>query len=128
MFYSATENGNVEEVEEILRNNPNVNVNWSSENDEGSTALIIACDNGHDSIVSILLAHPDIDVNQKDNEGWTPFSGACWYGNTSCVRLMLKDSRVMVNEPSDMDPLLSTGLVIRVTLTSSSGGSRLEGR
>ena len=100
MFYLAAENGNAEELQEILRNNPNLDVNWRNENENGSTALIIACENDHDSIVSILLAHPDIDVNLKDLDGWTPFSSACWYGYTSCARLLLKDSRVMVNEPS----------------------------
>ena len=54
---------------------------------------------GHDSIVSILLAHPDIDVNQKDINGWPLFNSDCLNGFTSCVRLLLKDSRVKVNEP-----------------------------
>jgi len=49
MFFEAAENGNVEEVKEILRNNPNLDVNWSDENDDGSTALITACDDGHHS-------------------------------------------------------------------------------
>jgi len=92
--------GNVEEVEEILRNNPNLDVNWSDENENRSTALDIACDRGHDSIVSILLTHPGIDVNLKENGGWTPFNSACINGSTSCVRLLLKDCRVMVNEPT----------------------------
>jgi len=99
MFYLAAENGNAEELQEILRNNPNLDVNWRNENENGSTALKIACQNGHDSIVSILLAHLDIDVNLKDLDGWTPFSSACWYGYTSCARLLLKDHRVKVNEP-----------------------------
>jgi len=99
-FYSAANKGKVKKVKEILRNNPNLNVNWRNENDEGSTALIAACDHGHDSIVSILLAHPDIDVNLQNDEGWTPFSSACLNGHTSCVRLLLKDSRVLVNEPT----------------------------
>jgi len=100
MFFLAAMAGNVQEVEEILRNNPTLDVNWSNENEKGSTALNIACDRVHDSIVSILLAHPDIDVNQKDINGWTPFNIACLNGFTSCVRLLLKDSRVMVNEPT----------------------------
>jgi len=83
-FFAAAESGNVEEVKQILRKHPNLNVNWGNEDDEGSTALIIACDNGHDSIVSILLAHPDIDVNLKNSFGQTPFMWACCNGNTLC--------------------------------------------
>ena len=76
MFFQAAMTGNVQDVKEILRTNPNLNVNWRNENDDdGSTALITACDHGHDSIVFILLAHPDIDVNQKDINGWTPLLG-----------------------------------------------------
>ena len=99
MFFRAADLGQVGSLQEILRGDPNLNVNWRNEYDEGSTALIIACLNGHDSIVSILLAHPDIDVNLKDQDEWTPFLGACFSGSTSCARLLLKDSRVMVNEP-----------------------------
>ena len=51
-------------------------------------------------MISLLLAHPDIDVNVKDDDGTTPFYWACG-GNTSCVREMLRDSRVSVNEPSN---------------------------
>ena len=44
-----------------------------------------------------LLAHLDIDVNQKSNDGYTPFYWACNNGKTSCVQLLLKDARVKVN-------------------------------
>jgi len=87
-------------VKEILRNNPTLNVNLSTVHDSDNTALSVACRNGHDSIVSILLAHPDIDVNQKDPNGCTPFSSACFQGQTSCARLLLKDPRVQVGESS----------------------------
>jgi len=100
-LYDAAESSDVQDVKDVLRNNPNLNVNWSNEIDEGSTALIIACDNGHDSIVSILLTHPDIDVNQKDLNGWTPFNCACFAGSTSCVRLLLNDSRVTLNQTTE---------------------------
>jgi len=52
-----------------------------------------------DSVVSILLAHPDVDPNLKQEYGYTPFSTACAKGKTSCVRLPLQDHRVKVNEP-----------------------------
>jgi len=99
VFYQAARGGEVEAVKDILRKNPNLDVNWKNE-DDGCTALIVACENDHDSIVSILLAHPDIGVNQMDYRRWSPFNAACITGNTSCVRLLLKDSRVLVNEPT----------------------------
>ena len=99
-LYDEVVGGNVEEVKEILRNNPGVDVNWRCEDEYGGyAALHKACAWGHDSIVTILLAHPDIDVNQKTSEGRTPFFVACWSGCNSCVRLLLKDSRVNPNEP-----------------------------
>jgi len=52
-------------------------------------------------LIPLLLAHPDIDVNLKDEDGYTPFYFACLNGRISCVREMLKDSRVKVNEPDN---------------------------
>ena len=99
-FYLAAKYGKVEEVKEILRNNPSLNVNW--EDDTGWTALFAACFFGlHDSVASILLTHPTIDVNLKNDDGKTPFSSACSQGKTSFVRLLLRDSRVKVNEPEN---------------------------
>jgi len=100
-FYDAAKDGNVDVVKSILRKNPSLNVNWKNEEEDAMTALYAACNQGHDSVVSILLAHPDIDPNLKEKYGWTPFMTACYNGNTSCVREMLQDQRVMVNEPSD---------------------------
>jgi len=98
-FGSAAFHGEVEEVKSILRKNPSLNVNWKNEEGSGRPALYHACNQGHESIVSILLAHPDIDPNLKDNDGATPFLTACWRGRTSCERLLLQDQRVKVNEP-----------------------------
>jgi len=94
----AAENGRVEKVKEILRNNPAIDVNkrsavygaWY----DSASALHGACANGHDSVVSLLLAHPDIDVNQPTRNGRSPFALACRSGSSSCVRLLLSDSRV----------------------------------
>ena len=85
-----------EEVRRILKENENVNVNWTDS--LGSTALHSASSYGHDKIVTMLLAHPDIDVNQKDQ---SPFLLACANVCTTCVRLLLKDARVRVNEPAN---------------------------
>jgi len=97
-LWSAAEKGRVEEVG-ILRMNPTLNVNWKNEAEYGYTALRIACLHNRYSVVSLLLAHPDIDVNQKDKNGSTPFKWACAGGHVSCACLLLKDPRVKVNEP-----------------------------
>ena len=102
-FYQAARDGKVEEVKKILRNHSNLNVNWRNSEDFSRTALHRACANGHDSIVSVLLAHPDIiDVNRKVYSANTPFFEACVNGKTSCVRVLLKDLRVdNYNEPDN---------------------------
>jgi len=98
----AVNDGDEAEARKILRENSLLDINWKNEDDDDDwTALHSACENGHGNIVSLLLAHPDIDVNQKGNTGWTPFLTACLYGSTSCVRLLLQDGRVKVNEPNN---------------------------
>ena len=99
-LYFASKEGKVDKVMAILRKNPNFEVNWRNDKEGSYTALGRACQKGHSVIVSILLAHPDIDVNLKDQDGWSPFMSACLNGHTSCVRLLLKDQRARVNEPN----------------------------
>ena len=99
-FWNAAKFGKKAEVKDILRKNPSLNVNWKNEVNAW-TALYAACWNGHDSVVSILLAHPDINPNLKEKDGNTPFMISCANGYASCVRLLLQDQRVMVNEPYD---------------------------
>jgi len=101
-LWNAARDGGLREVEEHLRNIPTVNVNWGNRLHMHWTSLHIAALNGHDPIVALLLAHPDIDVNQKDSFGRSVFLLVCASGKTSGVRLLLKDSRVKVNEPDDI--------------------------
>jgi len=100
-FFKSVSDGKVEMVREILGNNPSLDVNWENEEWDSYTPLHEACTRGHDAIVSILLAHPDIKVNLKDNAGNTPFLSACFAGSSPCVSLLLKDLRVAANEPDD---------------------------
>jgi len=76
-------------------------------------------------LVPLLLAHPDIDVNVKNNGGQTPLLWACHNGHPSCVREMLKDSRKRTS-PTFLDALQSGLLLVMAILTSSGGGSPLE--
>ena len=57
-LYSAAEDGRVFEVSSLLRDHPEINVNWAYYYQE--TALHIASLNGHAEVVKLLLAHPNI--------------------------------------------------------------------
>jgi len=85
--------GRVSDVSSLLKDHPDLDVNWEVSQ---STPLHRASKNGHVEIVKLLLAHPVIHVNVKNNYGETPFSLACLNGFVGVVCLMLKDPRVDV--------------------------------
>ena len=97
---TAVESGDAKELVELMRQDHVYKVN--QQYGLGFILLHYACLRGDRSaVIPLLLAHPDIDVNFKNNFGSTPFYCACLYASTSCVREMLKDSRVKLNEPND---------------------------
>jgi len=100
-LYDAVRHHNEDMVREILRDFPNVNVNWRNEKADDSTAFDCACTKDLANMAALLLAHPDIDVNQKNEYGNTAFTSACVNGSASCVRVLLQDSRVNPNEPDN---------------------------
>jgi len=96
---AAVERGDVKKLAELMRQDPGFEVNMDL--GRGNTLLHFACEEDNGSpVIPLLLAHPDIDVNVKNNSGSTPFFMAC-SRHASCVREMLKDSRVKVNEPAN---------------------------
>jgi len=98
IMLDAVRSGDAKKVAELIRQDPGFKVNMEQD-EHGHTLLHYACDGDSCSaVIPLLLAHPDIDVNAKNNVGSTPFLFAC-VGRPSCVREMLKDSRVKVNEP-----------------------------
>ena len=125
-MYRAAAQGNVEELRENLRQDPTFNVNHRYGG--GWTLLHAACYNGSDSVLPLLLVHPDIAVNQKDTGEQTPFILSFDNGNVGCIRRMLQDSRVNPNEPNNdgHTPLLLA--VSLSSLTPSSVGLPLGGR
>ena len=92
--------GDARELAELIRQDPGFKVNVGLDGAR-STLLHYACGgNGNRStVIPLLLAHPDIDVNVKNKYGVTPFLFACANGLPFCVHLLLKDSMVKVNEP-----------------------------
>jgi len=91
--------GNVAAVKKILRGNPSLSINWRRSGD-GWSALHLASATGNQDLVTIVLAHPVINVNVETTQGDTPFMLACLNGHTATARLLLKDSRfVKPNQP-----------------------------
>ena len=70
-LYSAAWKGLVSDVASLLRDHPEIKVNWTDS--EQWTALHMASSNGVE-VVKLLLAHPDINVNMKYSNEQTPFS------------------------------------------------------
>jgi hypothetical protein len=50
-----------------------------------------------EEVVSVLLAHPDVNVNQSKYDESTPFLLGCFNGEVGVVKVLLKDSRVDIN-------------------------------
>ena len=97
-MWAAVMDGDAKKLAELMKKDPGFDVNEDQLGD-GDTLLHYACDWDRRSVIPLLLAHPDIDVNVRGRYAETPFYRAC-NGYTSCVREMLKDSRVKVNEPN----------------------------
>jgi len=101
-LWKSCQTGSVVTARQLLRTHPGINVNWQNFADEdlsSSFPLLVACQEDHPGIVSLLLAHPAIEVNKQDGYNFTPFVMACLSGSTSCVKLLLQDSRVNLNLP-----------------------------
>ena len=106
-LYDATAGGRVSEVSSLLRNHPEIDVNWTNPDNYQWTPLHAASRYGHVEVVKLLLAHPDINVNLKSRGGQTPLSLGCKYGQVSVVEVLLKDRHVNVtlNDKEGCTPL-----------------------
>ena len=60
----------------LLRNHSDVDVNWADDQDQ-QAALHLASIFGHPDVLEVLLAHPGVNVNQRNSFGCTPFSIGC---------------------------------------------------
>ena len=91
-LYEAADGGLASEVSSLLRDHPEIKVNWT--NSIQWTALHAASYKGRVEAVKLLLAHPDISVNLKNRDGRTPLSLGCCNGRLSVVEVLLKDPRI----------------------------------
>ncbi|CAL4108159.1 unnamed protein product [Meganyctiphanes norvegica] len=80
----ATNEESMETIESFLvRGNPN------AVNEDGSTILSLACENGFDKIVQIIMKKQNLHLNSKDHLGSTPLINAAWAGKIECARLLI---------------------------------------
>ena len=104
-LHDAAEEDRIEDIEALLRDNPDLDVNWEDGN--GWAALHCASIKGHADVVQLLLGHSFIEVNARDNYGQTSFSFGCEFERVSVVQLLQKDPRVNVTlaDNSERPPL-----------------------
>ncbi|MHB1910279.1 MAG: ankyrin repeat domain-containing protein [Nitrososphaerales archaeon] len=92
-LHRAVELGFPNEVRDILASYPDSNeVNAWSKTTQWSPLHAI-CRLVDPEILSLLLAHPRIDVNNTLPDGWTPLIVAARYGNLQAVQMLLLDGR-----------------------------------
>ena len=96
----AAKNGRASEVSFLLRDHPEVDINWT--NEYSWTALQVASRNGLAEVVKLPLAHSKIEVNLKDWSGQTPFSKGCEHGQVSVVEVLVKNPRVDVTQDDSL--------------------------
>ena len=81
----------------LLREHPDVDVNWGHPGSFLNTPLHLCSSDENADIIRQLLAHPQIDVNRKNMGGWSPLLWACKDGRLGSVVALLLDRRVDVN-------------------------------
>ena len=96
-LFQAINSNNIVKTKQVLEAHPDLDINWMNPNYHDETFLHLAAQRKNPEIGKILLAHPLIDVNKKDNGGWTPVAYACDRGNVPLICLLCQDPRVDVN-------------------------------
>ena len=66
------------------------------------TAIMLAAEQGHNDVLRLILAVPDIDVNAKDTSmGYTALHFAAREGQETALQLLLADARTAINTKAD---------------------------
>jgi len=70
----------------------------NSRDEHGMTQLSLAAQNGHETVVRLLLEREDVEVNSREDKGGvTPLSWAACNGHEAAVRLLLERDDIDVN-------------------------------
>jgi ankyrin repeat protein len=68
------------------------NPNWSGKKNNGFTALLWACRNGHTEAAKELLAHGANIEAIITSEGWSPLHLACCHKKRDIIKLLLENN------------------------------------
>jgi len=110
-LFDAVCHGRLSDVEEILRENPEMNANYLR---EGHSPLGAASLMGYKNIVLALLRHPGVNPNYPRPIRTTPLAAAFVYRQLATFEVLLADSRV------DVDVNLSSGAPLLWAIASKS--------
>jgi hypothetical protein len=109
-LFNAAENGDLEMVKALLKENPKL---ISSRNDECDTPLHRASDRGHEDMVSLLLAKK-AKVTAVDKYGDTPLHLAAEMGHKDVAKLLLaRGAKINAKNNEDETPLHLAALMGR---------------
>eukprot|EP00981_Chlorochromonas_danica_P001872 scaffold386_cov174-Ochromonas_danica.AAC.46 len=92
-LHIAAAKGHLELVRLLLLH-PAITVNAVDSQNEW-TPLYVACREGPEKVVMVLLADSRVDINKKNKYGGTPLYGACLKGYVEAVKALLSDTRVV---------------------------------
>ena len=118
-FLHAALRGNIKAAEQLLRTGADPN----ARNEDGKTALNLACYYGYAAIAQLMLQH-GADVNAADKDGWTPLHEACWLGYPNTVRLLLEHGADPEARNSDSETALD--VMMRTVIDQEQNQAILE--
>jgi len=90
---------------ELMRINPELNIDINATDQDGNTSLHYACASNRyewdfvTALTKFLLKQPNINKNVQNNQGFTPLAMACFRGNENIGRILISDG-VDVNIPT----------------------------
>ena len=86
ILINACKSGDTQRVRLLLKDK--VDPNAINNNEEGKTALMLACESGHEDIVHSLL-FAGANVNLQDNAGWSALMTASEHNHISIIHKLL---------------------------------------
>jgi len=87
LFFYATE-GDIAAMVALLQAKADVGEQF----DDGATALHVACERGHDEMLSMLLGFHAAGANAEDEDGQTPLHYAIDNNNMGCAVILLQNN------------------------------------